>query len=89
MTMSEKEIEILRKEISSLQEQVEYLEKGWNKCWLCHKDILNLSIDMMDSADIIAEYKNTIHVKFNRELYDAFDDQIAQMVDLPELKEEV
>jgi hypothetical protein len=81
-------IDSLNIEIESLQEKVKEKEEGWDRCWRNYKNILLLSIDMMDSFEIMAEFEESVTVRFDRELFETFDDQIAQMVDLPELYEE-
>lgn len=81
-------IDSLNIEIESLKEKVKEKEEGWNDCWSNYKDILNISIDMMDSVEIVAEFEESVTVKFDRELFETFEDQIAQMVDLPGLNDE-
>lgn len=74
--------------IDSLQNKIKEVDAGWKVCWSNYKDILNLSIDMMDSVEIVADYEDSITVKFDRELYETFEDQVAQMADLPGLNDE-
>ena len=81
-------IDSLNIEIETLQNKVKELDEGWKVCWSNYKDILNLSIDMMDSVEIVADFEDSITVKFDRELYETFEDQIAQFTDLPGLENE-
>lgn len=81
-------IDSLNIEIESLQNKIKEVDAGWKVCWTNYKDILNLSIDMMDSVEIVAEFEESVTVKFDRELFETFEDQIAQMVDLPGLEGE-
>jgi len=92
---AEEEIQLLRAhvtaletEVASLRETVKDREDGWDRCWNNYKEITDLSIDMMDSVEIVADFEDSITVKFDRELYETFEDQIAQFTDLPGLENE-
>ena len=92
---AEEEIQLLRAhvtaleiEVASLRETIKDREDGWDRCWNNYKEITDLSIDMMDSCEIVVEYTHSMTVKFDRELFETFEDQIAQMVDLPGLNDE-
>ena len=91
---AEEEIQLLRAhvtaletEVASLRETVKDREDGWDRCWNNYKEITDLSIDMMDSCEIIVEFEESITVKFDRELFETFEDHIAQIADRPVFSE--
>ena len=91
---AEEEIQLLRShvtaleiEVASLRETVKDREDGWDRCWNNYKEITDLSIDMMDSCEIVVEFEESTMVKFDRELFETFDDQIAQIADRPVFSE--
>ena len=81
-------IDSLNIEIETLQNKIKEVDARWKVCSSNYMDILNLSIDMMDSSEIVAEFEDSITVKFDRELFETFEDQIAQFTDLPGLEDE-
>lgn len=91
---AEEEIQLLRAHVSELETEVASLRKtvkdredGWDRCWNNYKEIIDLSIDMMDSCEIVVEFEKGIMVKFDLELFETFEDQIAQIADRPVLSE--
>jgi len=81
-------IDSLNIEIEFLQNKIKELDDRWKVCASNYKDFLDISIDMMDSVEIVAEFTESITVKFDREPFETFEDQIAQMGDLPGLNDE-
>lgn len=81
-------IDSLNIEIESLQNKIKEVGAVWKVCWSNYKDILNISIDMMDSAEIAAEFEESVMVKFDRGPFETFQDHIAQMVDSRGLNDE-
>ena len=81
-------IDSLNIEIETLQNKIKEVDAGWKVCSSNYMDILNLSIDMMDSVEIVADFEDSITVRFDRELFETFEDQIAQFTDLPGLEDE-